>query len=144
MNAVMSNVVPIAAQQQPPQETLDDLVHQYVNAKHAEEGAKKIRIGLEERILALAPAKEEGSSTITLDNGFKLTTTGKLTYSCEDPKALAEACAGWPANLVPIKTEVKLDDTGCKWLRANDPTAWAVVAKFVTVKPAKTAVKVAA
>lgn len=137
--ATKSNVVQIA-----PPETLDDLVHQYINSKHAEEGAKKIRLGLEERILALAPAKEEGSSTITLGNGFKLTITGKLTYSCDDPKALVEALAGWPANMIPVKTEIKLDETGCKWLRANEPTAWATVAKFVTVKPAKTAVSVRA
>lgn len=142
MNAIMSKVVSIATQ--PPSETLDDLVHQLVNAKHAEEGAKKIRVGIEERILALVPTKEEGSSTTTLDNGFKLTCTGKLTYSCEDPRALAEACAGWPANMIPVKTEIKLDDSGCKWLRVNDPTAWATVARFVTVKPAKTAITVKA
>jgi hypothetical protein len=125
-------------------ETLDDLVHQYVNAKHAEDGARQIRLQLEERILALQPAPEEGSTTVKLGNGFKLTATGKLTYKCADVRALAEACAGWPANMVPVKTKIELDETACKHLRATEPQAWAGLARFITVAPAKTAIKVAA
>lgn len=125
-------------------ETLDDLVHQYVNAKHAEDGARKICLELEDRILALQPAPEEGSTTVKLDNGFKLTATGKLNYKCADVRALAEACAGWPSNMVPVKTKVELDETACKHLRATEPQAWAGLARFITVAPAKTAIKVAA
>ena len=136
MREASANVFPF------PAETSDDLVHQFVDAKHAEEGATKIRLGLEQRILALCPAQEEGATTTTLANGLKLTVTGKLNYKCADAKAMAEALAGWPANLIPVKTEIKLDETGAKWLRANDPKAWAAVAQFVTVAPAKTAVSV--
>lgn len=141
MSAAPNNVIPFNL----ADSSLDDLVHQYVNAKQAEEGARKIRVDLEERILALSPALEEGSTTTPLANGFKLTTTGKLSYKCDDPKALAEACAGagFPGSWVPVKTEVKIDETGCKWLRKNEPDAWRVAARFVTVTPAKTAVKVA-
>jgi len=131
-----------AANVLPFPDTLDDLVHQYVNAKQAEEGAKRIRIELEERILALAPAKEEGSTTTQLDNGFKLTTTGKLTYSCDDMDALIHACSQWPANLQPIKTVVQLDTTGCKFLRSTEPEVWRSLAKYITVAPAKTAITV--
>lgn len=121
---------------------LEACVHEWMQAKHQEDAAKTRRLALEERILALQPAQEEGATTVPLDNGFKLTLTGKLSYKCDDVKALAEACAGWPANMVPVKTEVKLDETGCKWLRKNEPEAWATLAKFVTVAPAKTAVSV--
>lgn len=138
----MSAVLKPGANVLPFPETLDDLVHQYVNAKQAEEGAKKIRLDLEDRILALAPALEEGSSTVKLDNGFKLTTTGKLTYKCDDVPAMLAALATWPENMKPVKTTVSLDDTGCKWLRKNEPEAWGTLAKFITVSPAKTAVKV--
>lgn len=140
MSAVLSNVSKFP----PIVETLDDLVHQYVNAKQAEEGARKIRVQLEERIIAMHPAKEEGSETVTLDNGFKLTLTGKLIYSCDDPRGLAAACvgAGWAESMVPVKTELKLDETGAKWLRHNEPEAWRLVAQYVEIKPAKTAVKV--
>ena len=122
-------------------EDLSAAVEQYIAAKRDEDAAKKRRMEAEERILALQPSKEEGSTTVEAGD-YKVTLTGKLAYKCEDPRALAEACAGWPANLIPIKTSVALDETGCKWLRANDPQAWATVAKFVTVAPAKTAIKV--
>lgn len=135
MSAVPTNVLAFP-------DNLDDLVHQYVNAKQAEEGAKKIRLQLEERILALAPAKPEGSETTTLANGFKLTTTGKLSYKVDDLEALREITRTWDANLVPIKTTHALDETGCKYLRRERPELWAQLARVVTISPAKTAIKV--
>lgn len=133
MSAVLSTIREI--------DPLAAAVHAYIAAKRDEDLAKKHRLELEERILALTPAKEEGSQTIEV-GGYKLTTTGKLTYKCDDVKALAEACAGWPANMVPVKTEIKLDETGCKWLRANDPDTWASLSRHITVAPAKTSVAV--
>lgn len=116
-------------------------VRAYVAAKQAESSATAARVAAEEQILALHPAREEGSETFEAD-GLKVTVTGKLTYACEDPRALAEACAAWPANLVPVKTKLELDTTGAKWLRANEPQMWQQLARFVTVKPAKTAITV--
>lgn len=135
MSANPSNILPFP-------DSLDDLVHQYVNAKQAEEGAKKIRIELEDRILALAPAREEGSDTQTLGNGFKLTTTGKLGYKLDDLEALRNITAKWDQNLVPLKTTTVLDETGCKYLRRERPDLWQDLARVVTVTPAKTALKV--
>lgn len=123
---------------------LAELVDQYVSAKRAEDAAKKQRLELEERILALAPAKEEGSQTIDLGNGFKLTTTGKLAYKADDLEALREITRGWDANLVPIKTTSALDEAGCKYLRKERPELWTKLARVVTVAPAKTALKVGA
>lgn len=137
MSAVLS---PISAV-----DPLVDAVEIYIVAKRDEDLAKKRRVDAEDRILALLPPKEEGSQTVGV-GGYKVTLTGKLTYKCEDPKALAEACAasGMPGSWTPVKTEVRLDETGAKWLRHNEPQLWAsVVAQFVTVQPAKTAVKVA-
>lgn len=121
---------------------LEDLVEAYVQAKKAEDAAKKHRIELEDRILALAPAREEGSETTTLNNGFKLTTTGKLSYKADDLDALSEITRGWDANLVPIKTTKALDETGAKYLRRERPELWKQIAGVVTVAPAKTALKV--
>lgn len=125
------------------QDALTQAVEDYIAAKRQEEIAAKLRLQAEERILALHPAREEGADTFEAA-GYKVTVTGKLAYRCADPKALAAACAGagWPANLVPVKTEVKLDETGAKWLRANDPSAWRMVSEYVEVKPAKAAVSV--
>lgn len=121
---------------------LVDLVEAYVQAKKAEDAAKKHRVEIEERILALAPAREEGSETTTLDNGLKLTTTGKLSYKADDLEALREITRGWDANLVPIKSVSALDETGCKYLRKERPELWKQVAGVITVAPAKTALKV--
>lgn len=120
-------------------DTLEAAVADYIVAKRAEEAAKKARILCEERIAALRPPKEEGSSTVE----DKVTLTGKLSYSCEDPQAMADALADTLApNLIPVKRVTELDATGCKWLRLNEPQAWAKVAQFVTVKPAKASVTV--
>jgi len=121
---------------------LEDLVEAYIQAKKAEDAAKKHRVELEERILALAPAREEGSETTTLNNGFKLTTTGKLSYKVDDIEALREICRDWDGNLVPLKTATTLDETGCKYLRKERPELWKQVARVITVAPAKTALKV--
>ncbi len=120
---------------------LEAAVRELVEAKRTEEEAKRRRIQAEDRILALHPAREEGSETFEAA-GFKVSLTGKLTYKCDDARALAEACAAaqWAPSMIPVKTETKLDETGCKWLRHNEPDAWALVAKFVEIKPAKTAV----
>jgi len=120
---------------------LEHLVPLFVEAKRAEDAAKKARVEIEERILAVAPAREEGSTT-TEAAGFKVTTTGKLSYKADDLDALREVCRTWDANLVPIKTVHAIDETGCRFLRANRPELWAQVARVVTVAPAKTAVKV--
>lgn len=123
---------------------LATLVADYIDAKRVEDQAKKHRVEIEERILALAPAKEEGSQTIDAGNGFKVTTTGKLSYKADDLEALREICRGWDANLVPIKTVSALDETGCKFLRKERPELWKQIARVVTVAPAKTALKVGA
>lgn len=121
---------------------LANLVEAYVQAKKAEDAAKKHRVEIEERILALAPAKEEGSETTALENGFKLTTTGKLSYKADDLEALREICRDWDGNLVPLKTPTVLDETGCKYLRKERPELWKQLARVITVTPAKTALKV--
>lgn len=115
----------------------------YIEAKRREDLAKKQRIEAEERILALSPAKEEGSQTIEV-GGFKLTTTFAITYSCDDVQALISdaRAANVPEQLVPVKTKVELDATGAKWLRKNEPDVWRVLAKHITTKAAKSSVKV--
>ena len=82
----------------------------YIEAKRCEDLAKKQRIEAEERILALSPAKEEGSQTIEV-GGFKLTTTFAITYSCDDVQALISdaRAANVPEQLVPVKTKVEFD-----------------------------------
>ena len=134
MSAVLQ---PLHTAADPMAEAVELLVY----AKRAEEAAKKARIEAEDRVLALLPAKEEGATTVEA-GGYKVTTTGKLTYSCEDLDALREITRKWDGNLVPLKHTTSLDDSGCRYLRRERPDLWAQLARVVTIKPAKTAVSV--
>lgn len=121
--------------------TIDMLAEQLVAAKAAENAANKQRVAIEEKIISMIGAREEGSSTTELANGLKLTLTGKMTYKADMPTLLS-ICQTLPESLRPIKTEVKLDETGAKFLRNNEPSVWAQIAPAITITPAKTAVSV--
>ena len=122
--------------------TDDELTEQWLNAKENETAFNKKRLAIEEEIVSRYPAKEEGSSTITLDSGVKIETTGKLTYKADDMESFVNACNALPVELRPIRVEMKIDETGAKWLRANRADLWQLIASAVTIKPAKVAVKV--
>jgi hypothetical protein len=123
--------------------TIDQLVEDFIAAKAAENAANKRRIKIEEQMIALLGKREEGSQTHELATGMKVTITGKLSYKA-DMEKLQAICATLPAEMRPLKTEVKLDETGAKFLRANDPTIWAKLAEAITVKEAKASVEVKA
>lgn len=120
---------------------LENLVPLWIEAKRNEEAAKAQRLLIEERILAVQPAKEEGSTTVE-GAGYKVTLTGSLSYKADDLDALREITRKWDTNLVPIKTKHELDATGCKFLRRERPELWKEIARVITVSPAKTSVKV--
>lgn len=120
---------------------LENLVPMWIEAKRTEDAAKAQRLEIEERILAVQPAKEEGATTLEAA-GYKVTLTGSLSYKADDLDALREITRAWDANLVPIKTTHALDATGCKFLRRERPELWKEIARVITVSPAKTGVKV--
>lgn len=128
----MAAVHPISKQQ----DSLESLVTEWIECKKAEERANYLRLEVEDRILKMHAAPQEGSETVPLDNGLKLVLTGKITYSA-DMDALKTLAAKLPADWRPIKVEERLDPTGVKWLRANHPDAYAVIAEAITAKPAK-------
>jgi chromosomal replication initiation ATPase DnaA len=118
LSAEPTNVLPFPAETKPA--ALDDLVVLWIDAKRQEDAANALRVKLEQQICELQPAKEEGSSTHELAGGVKLTLTGKLTYKADIAK-LQQLAANLPENLRPLKTEVKLDETGAKYLRSKEP-----------------------
>jgi succinate dehydrogenase/fumarate reductase flavoprotein subunit len=123
--------------------TIDELVADFIAAKAVETKANKDRIAIEEQIIAMLGKREEGSQTHELDNGMKVTITGKVTYSA-DMEKLQEICAKLPQEMRPIKTKIELDTYGAKYLRANEPAIWAKLAKAITVKAAKASIEVKA
>lgn len=120
---------------------LDQLAVEWAEAKEREEFAKRERISVEEQILAMHQAKEEGSSTITTPTGVKITLTGKLSYKV-DIDQLTALTGSWPADVRPIKTKVEADETRLKAIRAESPKLWAQIASAVETKPAKTGVSI--
>lgn len=139
MTAQPANILPFPATKPP---TVDDLVVQWLDAKRQEDAANKRRVEIEAQICELHPPREEGSSTVELAGGMKLTLTGKLTYKAVDLEKLQTLALQLPPGLRPVKTEVKLDEAGAKYLRAKEPQLWALIAPAIEVKPAKTSVKV--
>lgn len=120
---------------------IDQLTLQWQAAKDRENDARDERVTIEDKILALYPAKEEGSQTFETEAGTKIKTTGKLTYKV-DVAALEALTLDWPADVRPIKTKVEADETKLKAIRQESPTMWARIAVAVTTKPAKTGVAI--
>ena len=115
--------------------TAEELAQHWLQAKRDEAAANERRVDIEQQILALFPAKEEGSSSTALENGMKLKTTGKLAYKADLDKLLA-LTAGWPEK--PVKTKVEADESLLKAIRTDRPDLWRQIAPAITVKPAKT------
>lgn len=119
------------------------LAEQLIAAKAAEAQANKERVRIEEQLIEMLGANEEGATTTELPNGLKVTITGKMTYKADMP-LLMQIAGTLPERLRPLKTETKLDETGAKYLRNNEPEVWAMLAPAITVAPAKTSVTIKA
>lgn len=133
------SVVPITLKK--PERSMAELADMIQDIKH-----KKARLDqelgvLERMLIEQVGAKEEGAKTVTLDDGRKVTITGKLIYQA-DLIELKDLTRDWSPELRPIKTKEEADQTGLKWLRGNAPEHWAQIAACITLKPAKTSVEV--
>lgn len=123
--------------------TVEELANDYITAKAFEAEANKARVAIEEQLIAALGAKEEGATTTELTNGLKVTITGKLSYKADMP-LLMQIAGSLPENLRPVKVETKLDETGAKYLKNNEPEIWAMLAPAITIAPAKTSVAIKA
>lgn len=135
----MAAVLPIRAT--PPVDTLESLTELWICEKNAEDKANERRVAIEQRLLALRPERDEGSETLKLSSGMKLTITHKLKYSA-DLDHLMLLAQRLPEPMRPVKTEHKLDETGAKWLRNNEPEMWATIAPAIEIKPMKPSFRV--
>lgn len=120
---------------------IDELAIKWSIAKQKEDKARDERVDVERQIIALHPAREEGSETFATPQGVKISLTGKLTYKVDTTQLLA-ITANWPEEARPVKTEIKADESILKALREHSPDAWRQIAPAITVTPAKTGVKV--
>lgn len=120
---------------------LERLSHLWQIAKNDEDAARDRRVDIENQMLKVQPAREEGSDTITTPLGIKVKLTGKITYKA-DLEKLAVLTHGWPEAMRPIKTEVKADETKLRLIRSESPQLWQQIAPAIETKPAKVGVAV--
>lgn len=119
---------------------LETLSLDWLEAKADEDAAKKRRHEIEEQIAKLLDHPEDGSKTHSID-GFKIVTTGRLSYRADIEK-LQELASQLPENMRPIKTETVLDARGAKWLRNNEPKTWAIIAPAIELRPGKVGIRI--
>ena len=112
----------------------------WLNAKTAEDAARKHRIEIEESITAQLGAREEGAQTHDLGT-HKITVTGVVNRTL-DKQAWESIKERIPADLRPVTYEPKLDAAGVKWLQTNDLATYRILAQALMIKPGKTNVKV--
>lgn len=122
-----------------PPKTPELLAQAWLDAKAEENAARAKRVEIEEALLEILPCREEGSQTNKLENGMRVVTEGRLTRSI-DAKALADDWNELPAIIQGTfhwKPDLKI--TCFKSLEDDHK---ALIAKYVTTKPAKAGVKV--
>lgn len=122
-----------------PPKSAEQLAQEWLDAKAEENAARAKRIEIEEALLEILPCREEGSQTSKLENGMRVVTEGRLTRSI-DAKALADDWSELPAIIQGTfhwKPDLKI--TCFKSLEDDHK---ALIAKYVTTKPAKAGVKV--
>lgn len=138
MSAVLKAVQP--AEQHEPLETLVD---QWIAAKREEEAANARRVAIEAAIISQTGEPEEGSQTVELADGRKLTVTSKITRTI-DEQLWKSVLHDVPEHLRPILfvETAKLDLKGLRWLRENQPNVYALVSTAITAKKAKSSITV--
>tara|TARA_R110000868_G_scaffold2810_3_gene19441 strand:- start:421 stop:801 length:381 start_codon:yes stop_codon:yes gene_type:complete len=120
---------------------LEKLTQDWRLAKAREEAARDERVSIENEILVLHPAKEEGAETFITGGGARVTLTGKVTYKV-NIEALQLITASWPADVRPIRTKVEADEAKLRAMRAEVPKLWLQIAPAIETRPAKTNVSI--
>lgn len=121
---------------------LDTLCLALMRAKQDEEAARDTRIAIESEIVKLVEAKEEGSVT-TSGEQFKVAVTFGVNRTV-DRAALETIRTSMPPGLFfrAIDYRPAIDTAGLRYLRNNEPEAYAQLAQAITAKPAKPSVRI--
>ena len=108
-------------------------------ARYAERKANEARIAIENDIIAITGAKEDGRETHHLPDGLKIIVVGKLTYK-GDLVEIAEQTADWPDQYKIVRTKLELDEPKIRKIRDVNPSLWKRIAEYIDTKPAKTGI----
>lgn len=118
-----------------------EIANELFEAREAEKKANERRVELEEELIAILGQKEEGAQTHEVGD-YKVTITGKLIRKIDWDLYDKSIAAKIPESLQPVKVKRELDDSGVKYLANNEPQIYRLLAKALTIKPAKTAVTI--
>lgn len=118
-----------------------EIAEDLFNAKLDEAKATAKRVALEEELIELVGAKKEGAQTHTIGD-FKITITGRINRKIDWDLFDSGIASKIPETLHPVKVKRELDETGVKYLENNEPQLYKILAKALTVKPAKTNVTI--
>ena len=122
---------------------LNELAKALFEARRDEDAAKKKRIETEEAIALLVETGDNGSKTVDCGDGLKVVVKRELGYTADLAAIRAldlsdELLPVLPTPPVPAGYE--FDKKAYEKLRTEHPDAFAIVAKYVEIKPRKVAV----
>ncbi len=121
--------------------TIDTLAAAWVVAKASEDRAKAERYEIEKSMLAMLPAKEEGTVSAEA-SGLKISATYKMTRKA-DAEGLATAWQSLPDTVQAAftwKPDVSL--TQLRALEKANPENYDIATRFITTSPAKPSIKI--
>lgn len=118
-----------------------EIAEDLFNAKLEETKATAKRVALEEELIELVGAKKEGAQTHEIGD-FKVTITGRINRKIDWAIFDKDIASKIPESLHPVKVKRELDDTGVRYIENNEPQLYKILAKALTVKPAKTSVTI--
>ncbi len=114
--------------------SLETLADAYAEAKRYENEAVEYRRDLAAQIAELTRHSGEGSKTYATESGWKVAVKAPLIRSMDWLK-WETVKQSIPAEFHPVEMKPSLDEKGVKWLEANEPALYAILATALTVKP---------
>lgn len=122
--------------------SLDQLLIDLNQAKEVERKARENRIAVEEQIIGMVGAKEEGSKTVTAIH-YKVRLVGKLSRRVDWPQYDEVVTrASLPASLLPVKLSRVLDVKKLETLEKDYPALHREIEQCITVAPQKIQVSI--
>ena len=119
---------------------VEALSRSWLEAKQMEASWREKRITTEDSILKITGSKQEGSETHKAGE-FKVTVTGKMTRTL-DADLWESIKDSIPENLRPVSYKPSLELKGLRYLQNNEPEIYAIAARAIEMKPAKTAISI--
>jgi hypothetical protein len=118
------------------QPSIDALADQWLMMKQLIKSNQAELLRIEQSLIPLLNAREEGSATTHTPMGKKVVLKNAINYKLDGTKLL-KVRQKIPEALLPLKVKELLDEPRLKYLRNNEPEVYAIFADAITATPAK-------